>query len=254
MPARTAERRASIVRTGRGIAPGLVVLTALLLAGCQSPTSSTATIAANDHRLRHPIIVGEGTKTLDLPIGSGTRKLSPQLSAVITGFAQDARARGGGAVEIVAPSGSRNEAAVHAVLPEIRKAVTRGGVASGRIVTRSYRVNDATVAAPIRLAYTGIQAKAGPCGRWPDGINFAASGTRHDPELNNSQYHEFGCSTQSNLAAMVDNPTDLLTPRAAASGDRIRRATVFEKYRAGEQTAGEYKEGDGAQVSDAAGS
>ena len=253
MHERNAKHGARSAISPRGVMPGLMIAVALIVTGCQSPTTSTALIAANDHRVRHPIIVGEGTKTLDLPVGSGMRHLSPQMSAVISSFARDAKARGGGAMEVVAPSGSRNEAAVHAMLPQIRKAISRGGVSSKRIVTRSYRVSDPNVAAPIRLAYTGIQAQTGPCGQWPDAINFHGSATKHNPQLNNTQYSEFGCSTQSNLAAMIDNPNDLLHPRAAASGDQNRRGVVFEKYRAGEATGADFNEGDGARISDAAG-
>jgi pilus assembly protein CpaD len=253
MNAKTAQRRAAAARPSRPVMPAVAVLAALLAAGCQSQAPTTSALAANDYRLRHPIVVGEGTKTLDLPIGSGMRQLSPQLAAVVSSFARDARSRGGGSVEIIAPSGSRNEAAVHAVLPQIRQALARGGVPSKRIATRSYSVGDGGIAAPVRLAYTGIQASAGPCGQWPDNITGGGSARKHNPHLNNTQYYNFGCASQANLAAMVDNPSDLLYPRAVEPGDQMRRGVVYEKYRKGEQTASEYKQGDGAQVSDAAG-
>jgi pilus assembly protein CpaD len=247
------KRRAASARQGRTVAPALAVLAALVAAGCQTQQPTTDVLATNDYRLRHPIVVGEGVKTLDLPVGSDMRRLSPQLSAVVSSFAAEARSRGGGAMEIIVPSGAGNEAAVHAVLPQIRKALVSGGVSPKRIATRGYPVQDATVSAPVRLAYSGMQARVGPCGQWTDNINGGGSGTRHDPHLNNTQYRDFGCATQANLAAIVDNPSDLLYPRASAPGDQLRRGTVYKKYRAGEQTAAEVKEGDGSRVSDAAG-
>ncbi|MCA1300793.1 CpaD family pilus assembly protein [Stappia indica] len=235
----------------RRAVPAAALLATLLLAGCQSQPTYDA-LAANDYRLRHPITVREAPQTMDLPIGTGSRQLSPQMAAAISSFGGDARAQGGGTVEIVAPSGSANEAAVHALLPQIRKALVRGGVARKRIITRSYPVHDTEVAAPVRLAYMTMRATAGPCGQWPDNIT-GGSPTKHNPQLNNTLYSNFGCSAQANLAAMVENPADLLYPRASAPGDQMRRGTVYEKYRKGEKTASDYKEGDGAQISDAVG-
>ncbi|MHC5654785.1 CpaD family pilus assembly protein [Stappia sp.] len=257
MPPRPAIRRPApkgqMRQVVRAAPLALALASALLAAGCQTQRPTTDVLALNDYRLRHPIVVAEGTKTLDLPIGSGTRKLSPQLAAVVSSFAGEARSRGGDAVEVVVPSGSGNEAAVHAVLPQIRSAIARGGISSKRIVTRSYPVSDPNVSAPVRLAYSGIQASAGPCGQWPDNIAGGGNGRYHQPELNNTQYYNFGCSSQANLAAMVENPTDLLYPRASTPADQNRRGTVYEKYRKGEKTSSEYKEGVGAKVSDAVG-
>jgi pilus assembly protein CpaD len=240
-------------QTIRASLPLVAVAAALITGACNTQKPTTDVLALNDYRLRHPIIVGEGTKTLDVPVGSGMRSISPSLSAAVSSFAGEARSRGANSMEIVVPSGSANEAAVHAVLPKLRSAVARGGISSKRIVTRSYSVGDPSVSAPVRLAYSGIQAKAGPCGQWPDNITGGGDGKRHNPQLNNTQYHNFGCAQQANLAAMVDNPTDLLYPRASSPADQNRRAKVYDAYRKGEQTASEYKEGSGAQVSDAAG-
>lgn len=251
MLAASEKRPVASAQRVRAVTPALAVLAALTVAACQTQQPTVEALATNDYRLRHPIVVSEGVKTLDLPIGSDMRRLSPQLSAAISSFAAEARSRGGGAMEIIVPSGAGNEAAVHAVLPEIRKSLVQGGASPKRIATRSYPVQDPQVSAPVRLAYSGLQAKAGPCGQWPDNITGGGDGMRHNPHLNNTQYYNFGCATQANLAAMVDNPTDLLYPRASTPADQIRRGTVYGKYRAGEQTAADYKEGDGSRVSDA---
>ena len=251
MQSASAKRLVASATRVRALTPTLAVLAALLAAGCQTQQPTAEALATNDYRLRHPIVVTEGVKTLDLPVGSDMRRLSPQLSAVVTSFAAEARSRGGGAMEIIVPSGAYNEAAVHAVLPQIRKALVQGGVSPKRIATRGYPVQDPGISAPVRLAYSGLQAKTGPCGQWPDNITGGGDGMRHNPHLNNTQYYNFGCAAQSNLAAMVDNPTDLLYPRASTPADQLRRGTVYGKYRAGEQTATDYKEGDGSRVSDA---
>ena len=52
-----------------------------------------------------------------------------------------------------------------------------------------------------------------------------------------------------NLAAEVDNPSDLVQPRAETPAYAARRTTVLEKYRAGQPT-GEASENQAAKISD----
>ncbi|ADZ72083.1 CpaD family pilus assembly protein [Polymorphum gilvum] len=229
-------------RSLRVMALCATAVSAAALAGCQSGQTSAPLAATNDYRLRHPIVITEQAETLDLPVGQSTRNLNRDFAERVTEFGQASRRNGNGHVEILVPSGAANEAAVHAVTPRIRSALALGGVSGTHVSTRSYPVDDATAQAPIRLAYTRIKASAGPCGEWPANIGGSLNA--------NQDYYNFGCATQANLAAMVDNPADLLGPRAMTPADQMRRATVFQKYRAGEQTASDYKEGDGASVSD----
>ena len=44
-------------------------------------------------------------------------------------------------------------------------------------------------------------------------------------------------ATNANIAAMVANPADLVTPRPEAPFDAGRRQVVIDKYRAGQATA-----------------
>lgn len=222
--------------------PGIFLVSVLALAGCTNNHNASTVVAANDYRLRHPIVVTEQAETFDLPVGHHTRNLNSALSQRIAAFGQESRRYGNGRVEIQVPAGSGNEAAVHALTPKIRSALRQGGLSGGHISTRTYPVEDAQSAAPIRLSYARIKATAGPCGDWPE--NLGGSWNQ------NVDYSNFGCASQANLAAMIDNPADLLAPRAMTPGDQMRRAVVLEKHRAGEQTASEYKEGDGAAVSE----
>ena len=73
--------------------------------------------------------------------------------------------------------------------------------------------------AAIRLNYPKISAVAGPCGLWPEDLGPSINNKSY---FENKPYYNFGCANQRNLAAMVDNPSDL---RAAAAAKRrpIRR-------------------------------
>lgn len=199
-----------------------------LLAGCQSQTQEgqTAQLALTDYSIRHPIVVAEQPETFDMPVGAQTRHLGPQLTDSITEFAAESRQKGSGRVEILVPSGGANEAAIHSVTPEIRSALLRGGLSRHGVSTRSYAVSDPSAEAPVRLSYMRIKASAGPCGSWPSSI---------DGKFNrNVDYENYGCATQANLAAMIDNPSDLLRPRASTPVDQERRAETYKQYRTGQ--------------------
>jgi pilus assembly protein CpaD len=47
----------------------------------------------------------------------------------------------------------------------------------------------------------------------------------------------FGCAVQHNLAAQIENPRDLVEPRALGTSDAMRRATVMNAYEKGTPTA-----------------
>jgi len=226
----------------RFAAIGAVLIGALALSACKSQTLHTGSIAQDGYRTRHPIIITEAPETLDIPVGTATRSLSPALSDKIQAFAADARRRGDGGIEILVPSGSANETAAMYVARQVRGAVARAGIGDAQVVAHSYAVDDPDALAPVRISYLRMKAVVDRCGVWRDNI-------AHD--FDNRGYDEFGCATQSNLAVMVADPTDLLYPRATRPGDPMRRDTVYEKFRKGEKPYTDY--GDETSVSEVSG-
>src|SRR5439155_427840 len=81
--------------------------------------------------------------------------------------------------------------------------------------------------------YPKISAVAGPCGLWPEDIG---SSIKNKSYFENKPYYNFGCAYQRNMAAMVDNPSDLVQPRSETPADTPRRTAGFEKYRKGTPT------------------
>lgn len=63
------------------------------------------------------------------------------------------------------------------------------------------------------------------CGQWPEDLA--------DNAFDNKNYYNFGCSQQSNLAAQIANPTDLVSPRAQTPIDAQQRGTIIGNYRSG---------------------
>ena len=98
----------------------------------------------------------------------------------------------------------------------------------------------------IRVSYARMTAETGPCGLWPDDVG----PTLERAHLDNRDYYNFGCAYQRNMAAMADNPSDLVQPRAETPPYTVRRTEAFEKYRKGSPTATAYPDGEKAKLSE----
>jgi pilus assembly protein CpaD len=61
---------------------------------------------------------------------------------------------------------------------------------------------------------------------------------------------DFGCSVQQNIAAMVSDPRDLVTPRGMDPSDPTRRQTVLSTYEKGQTTQAQQTQKQSASVSD----
>lgn len=196
------DRRPSIWRY-----PALVL--GLALAACnQQGQALTEGQPGDGYRTTYPIAVTEAPQTLDIPVGTGTAGLTADLRAVIADFGADAAQNATGPVVVMTPQGSINQAAAERLARDIRAELRQAGVAAGFLRAQSYPVADARVPAPIRLGFARIKAVSPPCGLWTEDV-MPNGQTGTDGA-------EFGCATQANLAAMVENPNDLIIPRATA--------------------------------------
>lgn len=81
---------------------------------------------------------------------------------------------------------------------------------------------------PIVVSLVHDRAQASQCGReWK---SFTSS-------FKNDVNSNFGCAITANMAAMVDNPADLVDPRPTQPADAARRMTVLDNYRKGAVTS-----------------
>src|SRR5207302_2101112 len=105
--------------------------------------------------------------------------------------------------------------AARAALPAIERALSAGG-ASGYINVGSYPAAEPGVASPIRLSFDGLKAQvASQCGQWPRDI---ASASTIDGWENRHCWN-YGCGYQTDLAAQVADPRDLVSPQAESASD-----------------------------------
>ena len=100
---------------------------------------------------------------------------------------------------------------------------------------------DATPAPSVRPSYLRCLAEGPNAGRWT--TDFA-----EDPR--NVPYPNFGCAQQRNLAAMVENPADLVQPRGETPAYTARRTIALEKYRKGEYPGTIYPNENKGKISD----
>lgn len=221
---------------------------AAALSACTHTSQDTVTGSVpNDYRLRHPIVVQEANTTTEVFVGTGRGGLTAAQRADIGGLAQAWMREGTGAIVIDVPANTPNARTANDSLREIKGILNAYGVPPRGVTVRPYHPADPRQFATIRVNYPRIRADAGPCGLWPEDIG---PSIKNKGYLDNRPYHNFGCATQRNLAAMVDNPADLVQPRAEAPAMTSRRNAAFTKYRKGDTTATSYPESDRAKLSD----
>lgn len=220
-----------------------VLAAGLALTACASghkldPYEQTGAVP-DDYHTTHPITLAEQLATLDIPVSVDTAHLTGPMRANIAGFAQSFLASGSAEIAVVAPSGSINQVVAAGIAVEAEDALRRNGIPPRVISYRVYHAERDDRIAPVRLAFSRIAARTTPCGPWTDQVTSNAA---------NDHYQAYGCATQQNLAAMVENPLDLMYPRGLTPADAARRATVLDKYRQGQATGAETPSNEGGTI------
>jgi pilus assembly protein CpaD len=145
------------------------------------------------------------------------------------------------------PVDTPNARAAADSLREIQSLLTAAGVPPHGVVVRRYHPENPRHMAAIRLSYPKLRAEAGPCGLWPEDVGPSVNNKGY---YDNKDYYNYGCAYQRNMAAMVDNPSDLVQPRPETPAYTMRRTEGFEKYRKGTATATQYPDAEKAKLSD----
>jgi pilus assembly protein CpaD len=233
-------------RTVLAVRAAAIAACTAMLAGCYTGRDTTLESIPNDYRQRHPIALKEGPRTMEVFIGNRRGTLTATQRAEVLAFARSWRHEATGGILIDVPNGTSNEGAATAASREIRSILTGAGVPPQAMSVRPRRTHDPRKLATLRLHYPTVVADAGPCGLWP----YDLGPTYHREHYENRQYYNFGCATQRNLAAMVDQPTDLVQPRAEIPVYTKRRTTVFENYGSGKSTATIYPDAAKGKISE----
>jgi pilus assembly protein CpaD len=240
-------RRPVEYRSAYRIAGALVGLAVALGACTHTDEVATTASVPDDYRLRHPIAIQEANRSVVIFVGQARGGLSAEQRADVMGLAQIWLQEGTGAIVADVPVGTPNARAAAEAFREANALLTAAGVPPRGVTMHQYHPNDPRQLATLRLSYPKIMATAGPCGLWPEDLGPSIKDKGY---LENKPYYNFGCAYQRNMAAMVENPADLVQPRPETPAYTARRTEGFEKYRKGTTTTTSYPESDKAKLSD----
>ena len=228
------------------------LLAALLLAsaalgGCKHDAEVITNSVPDDYRLRHPISITEADRSTEIFVGNSRGGLSAAQRGDVISVANTWLREGTGAIVVDVPVRTPNARAATDNYREIHGLLASAGIPPRGITMRNYTPENPRLFATIRISYPRIAATAGPCGLWPDDLG---TSIKNRDNLSNKPYYNLGCSHQRNLAAMIDNPSDLVQPRPETPAYTMRRTATFDKYRKAIPTATIYPDGEKAKLSD----
>lgn len=217
------------------------VLGLSVLGACASvPTPEGAPVPT--HADRHVITVTQTAERLELAAPAGAHDLSPQAVADLHAMASGYLRYGHGAIVLSAPSGGANAQAAAELAGKARMTLSEAGVSYAAIAGSTYDASGEE-AAPVIVSFERYQANAPNC------TPIYEQDLAH--QSNNQPWESFGCATQANLAALVEDPADLLRPRAEDPRDAGRRDTVMDAYREGSTTHAERSSDERIAISNA---
>jgi pilus assembly protein CpaD len=242
MTTRPPQNRNSALRVS-----GALVGVAVALGACTHTDEAVTASIPDDYKQRHPIAIEEQNRSIVVFVGHSRGGLTAAQRADVMGLASTWMHEGTGAIHIDVPTDTPNARPAAESLREIQAMLAAAGLPPRGIIVRRYRPEDPRFLPPIRLTYSRIAAVAGPCGLWPEDLGPSVKNPRW---FENKSYYNFGCAYQRNMAAMVDNPSDLEQPRPETPSYTMRRNAAFEKYRKGTTTATTYPEAEKAKLSD----
>ena len=204
---------------------------ATLAAACKTEPATTGDITVSDYRARHPIVLTDGTRSLDVfPTGIG--HLDPRQTADIDAFMLEYRRYGRGVLLMEVPGGVSPALApaVARTTAALRGLGGRNGVGAREIAVTGYAVAAPGLASPIRLSFQRMQAKVSDqCGLWPQDLGTA--GFAYD--YSNRPSWNLGCAMQSTVAAQVADPIDLVRGRPEGRIDTVKRVRDIGQLRDG---------------------
>src|SRR5687767_12246746 len=121
-------KQRSIAERYVGVAARLVVLaSAALLAGCYTAREVSLDTIPNDYRQRHPIVLKEAPRTVELFIGNRRGTLTAAQRAEVLAFAHTWRQEATGGILIDVPAGTANAGAAAQAMREIHSILAGAG-------------------------------------------------------------------------------------------------------------------------------
>ncbi len=191
---------------------------------------------------RHPIHIRKNVIDIELDVHQGANGLTNAQKNNLRHFLKHYLKQGNSKLHVSSPREGVNETSVFNVIGDIKRQFEKYNIAPGYVAFKSYRASDNTLPS-IKIAYGRYTAHTAKCGDWSENLS-------NNPQ--NLNYPNFGCAQQQNLAAMIENPGDLLGPRRTTPRSSERRDVVWDKYVKGETTVSDRDSQEKGTVSDVA--
>ncbi len=198
---------------------------AIGIAGCghRFEDGHTASLAEPEKTVeqRHPIEIEKAHTSMALAVPATANGLNTYQKERVRHFVGQWRNEGAG--KIIVAGNNRS------ALGDLRDILIEHGVPVGAVQVTGYGENQPGV----KLSFARYIAEAPKCGKWTDNL---ADNTQ------NTNYGNYGCAAQHNMAAMIANPRDLVRPRDQTDWtDGDRRDFMFRAYRGGQDTTADTK-------------
>jgi pilus assembly protein CpaD len=208
-------------------------IAAVVLAGsCAAPMNDGDGLKS-DPTANHPIMVEPHFTSIKLSFSAPEAGLLPDDTEKLDAFVADYLSRGSGSISVSAPAGQESTAAISYFGTRLFEM----GVPRSRILVGTHEGADARV----EIGFIAYQARTNPCGDWSKNLGDTAA---NDTPAN------MGCAVQTNIAAQVADPRDLIEMRPTDPSDATRRAVVLDNYEKGKVTASEKSKDQTGAIAD----
>lgn len=197
----------------RKLGSATAVAMALALSGCFA--------GSDDNRgleLVHQPIVTQQNFVFDANASDGS--LSPTEAARVSGWLDAMNVRYGDRVAVDTSSAYGSNAAVEAIAELMNR--------KGMMLATTVPITPGAIQPGfVRIVITRASAAVPGCPNW---------GTRSATDYNATTTSNYGCATNSNIAAMVADPMDLVRGQSERSNDPLTASRAIRSYRAAPPT------------------
>jgi len=195
--------------------------TAAALTACSTPTATKGpSIFSNKMQ------VAESIERLELYTRPNGLELSARDQVAVNQFLQAYGHRGDGPLYVNVPNASGTGLGAQQAQAVIRQSLSSIGLGGASVQTGQYQAAYGAPA-PVVVSYRTLRTVPQDCRTIGDMTDTYA----------NQPYDSFGCFHAANLAAMIDDPRQLLAPYEMTAPNSQRRQTIYDKYIAGENPA-----------------
>lgn len=207
--------------------PFLLIGVSMLATACAGvPKPDLTRLPTPTEADRHEPTAEAAVQRISIAVAPGQMELASADRAQLQAFANDYLRYGHGPLVLESSSGGPNSEASSILAADARRTLADAGVSYAAIAGST--VDAGGESRPLLVSFNRFEARPPECAPlWEQDLAH---------QSNNQPWASFGCATNFNLAAMVEDPADLNRPRDHAARDSERRDTVMDAYRAGDQT------------------